>query len=444
MSLLLTSHAVHSATLATLYSHITIPHSRIFAKFLAHITEYPSLGTTVRRLDFCHFNPRGAGVTMRERQETLNLIPSTLLKCLDLTPNLREFLAQEHIDDDLDTKVIRKLLCDLPKLNALDFCACSSSKFKASFLEVIEAEPSPLPAALPITRLSLHECTILPASTYNILLPRLPKLTHLDVSHTRITDAALHSIPITARLTHLNLSKCSALSGSSVVDFLINHPAAKTLVYLNLGMDAKSSEILSSDDITALLPALPSSLRSLNMKGSVMDSSHIPLLLPLTKYLEELGLGRRLELSDIIRLFVPDQNAKVEEQMSWVPHQLRYIDASDLSPVALDLSTLFGTSCPLLTNITSPLEVIELRDDVDTRLKKSPGVMKRVGAYKDPWCLMEAGRRHWLVRDFKNGNEKADSGARGWKWGANYWGMRKVPVVRAEVGGMYGHYMFKR
>jgi len=61
--------------------------------------------------------------------------------------------------------------------------------------------------------------------------------------------------------------------------------------------------------------------------------------------------------------------------------------------------------------------------------------VKRVG-----WVLKELGRRYWFVKD--NGGK--DSGARSWKMGANYWGMRKVPVVCAEVGGMYGHYMFKR
>jgi hypothetical protein len=169
MSLLLTSRGIHSATLATLYNQITIPHSRIFRKFLSHITDHPSLGTIVRRLDFSHFNPTGAGQTARERAQTLNLIPATLLQCLTLTPNLREFLAQEHIDDDLDRNVIRTLLCDLPKLKALDFCACSSTSFRDSFNAVIEAKPSPLPSALALTRLSFHECTILPSGIFESL-----------------------------------------------------------------------------------------------------------------------------------------------------------------------------------------------------------------------------------------------------------------------------------
>ncbi|KAL3426678.1 leucine Rich Repeat domain-containing protein [Phlyctema vagabunda] len=438
MSLLLTSRGLHAATLATLYNHITIPHSRIFRKFITHVAEHPSLGTIVRRVDFSHFNPTGAGQTARERAQTQNLTPKTLLQCLSLTPNLREFLAQEHIDDELDTAVLQKLLFGLPKLKALDFCASSSASFRTAFTTVLS---SPLPDELSITRLSLHECAILPSSTFDTLLPLLPRLTHLDVAHTRITDAALMSIPHTARLTHLNLSKCGYLSGRTVVDFLSNHPAAKTLVYLNLMMDSKSREMLSSENITMLLSVLPASMRSLNLKGSKMDASHMPLLVPVTKHLEELGLGRNLQLSDISSLLLPDEDAPLATQMSWVPHTLRYLDISDLGPVDLDLSTLFSTHCHILTGFTAPLEVLELHPSVYAKLEKGgASAIKRVR-----WCLRDAGRRGWLVRDKADGSQQdSDDGARVWKLGATFWGMRKVPVAHAEVGGMYGLYMFKR
>ncbi|PQE17008.1 leucine Rich Repeat domain-containing protein [Rutstroemia sp. NJR-2017a BBW] len=432
MSLLLTSRTMHSVTLGTLYKKITIPHSRVFRKFLSHIREYNALGTIVRRLDFSHFNPTGIGLTARQRAETLNLIPVTLLECLNLTPNLREFLSQEHIDDDMDVNVIKKLLCELPNLQGLDFCACSSASFRDAITTVIST--CELPDALPITRLSFHECTSLPSSVFENILPRLQRLTHLDVAHTRITDDILFSIPHTARLTHLNLSKCSYLSGARVVEFLSNHPAAKTLVYLNLGSDIKSHEMFNRSEVTALLPVLPASLRSLSLKGSEMDKSHIPLLLPLTKHLEELGLGHGLVLDDIRKLFVPNQEASIEEQLEWVPHTLHYIDVSDLTYRQLDLSTLFGSSCPVLRNDTLPLEVLEINAEV-YKLMSNSTLVKRAG-----WCVKEAGRRYWLVRNVDN----ADSGGRDWKWGANYWGMRKIPVARAEVGGMYGHYMFKR
>lgn len=433
MSLLLTSRGIHSATLSTLYAQVTIPHSRIFRKFLSHISSHPALGTIVRRLDFSHFNPTGAGMTARERAQTQNLIPETLLESLRLTTNLQEFLAQEHIDDELSPAVLKTLLCDLPKLKALDLCACSSTSFRDSFNSIISAQI--LPATLPIARLSLHECTILPSSVFDNLLPRLPRLTHLDVAHTRITDAALHSIPHTACLTHLNLSKCSLLSGASVVNFLTTHPAAKSLVYLNLAMDVKSAEMLSSDDITSLLPCLPTSLRSLNLKGSKMGKEHIELLLPITKHVEELGLGRHLDLRELTRLFVPDSNLPLAEQVAWIPHSLRYVDVSDLSIAQMDLGTLFGSSCPVLKTVAEPLDVLEVSAEVLKRLEKAPDV-KRVG-----WCVKEAGRRGWLVRLPREGGIK-DEGGRSWKWGATYWGMRKVPVARAEVGGIYGKFKF--
>lgn len=397
-------------------------------------------------MDFSHFNPTGAGMTARQRAETPNLTPGTLLQSLNLAPNLREFLAQEHIEDELSVEVLNALF-EMPKINALDFCACSSTKFMESFGAVLAG---PLPTVLPIARLSLHECTALPGSTYTSLLPRLPSLTHLDVAHTRITDAALFSIPQTARLTHLNIARCASLSGAGVVEFLTTHPAASELVYLNLACDVKSHELLTSEDITALLPKLPTTLRSLNLKGSKMDETHIPLVLPLTKHVEELGLGRHLKLKDIARLFLPSapldtpaeemEEAEIQAQLSWVPHTLRYIDVSDLNSVELDLSTLFSASCPLLTSTSQPLEVLELSAEVYKKLEKSTASQKRVG-----WCVKEAGRRGWLVRvKTPKAGERIDDGGRGWKWGAQFWGGRKIPVARQEVGGMYGHYMFKR
>ena len=444
MSLLLTSRSLHSATLCTLYAQITIPHSRIFRKFLTHISQHPPLGTIVRRLDFSHYNPTGAGMSRRERMETMNLIPETLLQCLELTPNLREFLIQEHIDDEVDVNVLRHLFCELPKLKAVDFCACSSTKFKHAWVEMLDSSATVLPDVLLIERLGLHECTILPGEVYDTLLPRLPNLTHLDVAHTRITDEALHSIPSTARLTHLNLSKCALLTDEGVISFLANHPAASTLIYLNLGMDSKSHELFDEDSLAALLPILPTSLRSLNLKGSKMRSAHIPLLLPVTKHLEELSLGRNLDLAGISQLFKPEE----EDEEEWTPPQLRYVDVSDLPLASLDLPYLFNARCPLLRDTSLPLEVIEVGIEASKKLEKSQISLRRSG-----WCVREAGRRWWLVRDFGNGQGQAkagepdverDTGGRGWKWGANYWGMRKIPMARAEVGGMYGHYMFKR
>ncbi|KAI0427964.1 hypothetical protein F5Y09DRAFT_332924 [Xylaria sp. FL1042] len=428
MAMLLTSRTLHSATLNALYRNITIPHSRIFRKFLAHLAQNQELGTIVRRLDFSHFNPTSLFTTASERATTRNLTCETLLQCLELTPYLREFLAQEYVDEDIDVHVLRKLFFGLERLQGLDFCACSSAPFKAAFESILSDD---WPQALPITRLSLHRCINLPSAVFDTLLPRLPNLTHLDVAGTRITDEALMSIPHTARITHLNLAKCRLLSSSGVIDFLTHHPAVKNLVYLSVAADFRSYELLDEDEVTRLLPILPSTLRSLSLKGSKMNASHINLLRPLTKHLEELSLGRRLKTEDINRLFLPDEEM---EQLDWIPHTLKYLDLSDYVAGSLSLPALFSNNS-LLNRHSAPLEVVELPDDAYTRLSRSPPVT-RAG-----WMATDFGSRAWLVRKPEGAR---DLGYRDWKLGAAFWGMRKVPVAVANVGGMYGSYMFKR
>ncbi len=433
MALLLATKTMHFATLNTLYRNITIPHSKIFYKFLMHIAEHQTLGTIVRRLDFCHFNPLRLFSTAAERSQAKNLTSVTLLRCLELTPGLQEFLGQEYLDDDLDANVLKKLLFGLPNLKALDFCGCASTKFKDAFISTISLD---WPEELSIRRLSLHKCMTLPSSVLETILPRLPRLTHLDVAGTCATDAALMSIPKIARLTHLNLAKCKLLSARGVIDFLTTHPAAQELVFLSLATDVKTHQLLDVNDITELLPVLPKTLKSLSLKGSKMDATlHIDLLRPLTKHLEELAIGRCLRLTDVNRFFVPDETDDIQMQtwIDWVPHALKFLDLSDTWSAELDLIYLFGNKCAIFKTFSEPLRVVELADEVFKRVTKSlPG-----------WRTSDMGTRGWMVRNNVNGQPR-DDGRRLYKMGAELWGMRKVPVARQDVGGMYGSYMFGR
>lgn len=420
MSLLRTSRAIHAATLTTLYRHITIPHSRIFRKFLTTITEYPVLATIVRRLDFSHFNPSIMFSTAAERLQAQNLTSETLFHCLALTPYLQEFLAQEYIDDDLGPDVLRKLFFDMPSLTALDFCGCHSLAFKKSFMTILEDE---WPEALTITKLSFHKSLSLPSSVFETILPRLPGITHLDLAGTRVTDKALLSIPETARLTHLNLAKCKELSAEVVIKFVTSHPATRNLVFLSLGTDPSTHLLLGKGDLDALLPNLPSSLKSLNLRGSRMDASHVDELSRLSQTLEELAVGRGLPMSDLQRLFFRDQQ--------WQSHSLKYLDICDVE-------TIIGSASSLLAPASAPLNVVELSERAYERAAKMKQNLERVG-----WVVSEFGSRYWLVR--KNLQiPNRDNGHRPWKMGAESWGMRKIPTVIAEVGGMYGSYMFGR
>jgi hypothetical protein len=421
MALLLVSRTLHAATLNTLYRHITIPHSRIFRKFLATVNNYPSLASIVRRIDFSHFNPSTIFSTASERAQTRNLTSETLVQCLELTPYLQEFLAQEYVDDDLGPDVLRKLFFNMPNLRAVDFCGCSSASFRNSFKTLLEDR---WPETLDVTRLSFHKCLGLPSSVFETILPRLTRVTHLDLAGTRVTDEALQSIPETARITHLNLAKCKELSSEVVVKFITTHPAVKdSLVFLSLATDASTHLLLGKEDIDVILPQLPLTLKSLSLKGSRMDPSHIALLDPLLENLEELALGRGLDLGDVQQIFY-DKN-------QWKPHNLRYIDMSDFE-------TRLGSASDLLAADSAPLHVIEVEERAYERAAKMKKSLHREG-----WTAKEFGSRYWLVRLNPDGTTY-DNGGRWWKMGAESWGMRKIPVANAEVGGMYGSFMFGR
>ena len=445
---LLTSKTFHVATINTLYSQITLPHSSIFAKFLHHISEYPGLGTIVRRLDLSHTTSVGLGRSRQTNAELQNLTSKTLLKCLELIPAVQEVLLQENLDDDIDEDVLRKLFFRLPKLRAIDFCASASSSFVDAFTSTVNTLINSPSTMLNIRRLGLHECFTLPSLAFDILLPHLPQLTHLDVSHTRITDEALMSLPTSATLSHLNLGRCIHITGEGVVNFLTTHPAVRSLVYLNLSCDISRYRLLSDADVDRLLPALPSSLRSLNLNGAQILPRHIPQLAPLTKHVEELGLAcANLSLADVNTLFRqpgPSPTGSNGQQQPWVRPALHYLDLTAIP--AITQSTLFNTPAPtniLLTPSTLPLEVIELGDKAISSLRECKNTNKRLG-----WVVKELGRRGWYVREpipGAGGNGPgATTGRRPWKMGAMWWGMRKVPVAWGEVGGVYGHYMFKK
>ncbi|WEW60717.1 hypothetical protein PRK78_006204 [Emydomyces testavorans] len=442
ISCLLTSRTLHSATLSVLYRHITIPHSIIFSKALNHIRQYPSLGTIVRRLDFSHFTSVGLGRTQQMNIEIQNLTSRTLLECLNLLPNLKELLLQEHVEDDLNGDVTRKIL-STPTLRALDFCGCSSLTFSSGFVGAV-TEDLNFPAQLrTLRRVSLHECTGLPDEAFQAFLPRLVNLTHLDVTHTQITNKTLFLISESAQITHLNLSRCTRLTGPEVVKFLTTHPAVTdTLVYLNLMSDASRHRILEEEDVEALLPHLTSTLRSLNLGGARITSAQMPMLLKLSKHLEELGLNSANITIDDINSFFRPRPVSGEHQMDieWVRPELRYLDLTK-NPHLTQATLLNPKLCLLVTPQSYPLHVIELTERIITPLRqRSP---------RNGWVVRDLGRRGWYVREPPtNPNDlklmPRDDGRRSWKMGARWWGMRKVPVCVGDVGGIYGHYMFKK
>ncbi|KXG52978.1 uncharacterized protein PGRI_000280 [Penicillium griseofulvum] len=441
VSCLLTSHTLHAATLGVLYRNMTFPHSIIFSKALNHMSQYPALGTLVRRLDFSHFTSVGLGRTKQMNAEIQNLTSKTLLQCLELLPNLKECLLQEHLEGDISVEVIRKLLMGLPNLRAVDFCGCSTQAFSGVFQEALVGGPA-LPMTMPnLKRLSLHECSTIPAPMFDYLLPRLVNLTHLDLTHTQVNDSALIAIPETARISHLSLSRCTRLRPCALVEFLTTHPSVnESLVYLNLLTDPTRFRLLEETDVSALLPKLPDTLRSLNLGGAKITSDHVPYLVPMTKYLEELGLSSAdLSVADVNSFFGRYRNPATGVEID-APSTLCYLDLAKVPQMTI--GAIFNTSaCLLLSNQSYPLQVVEFSDKIITPLRERAKTQRAsVG-----WTVRDLGRRGWYVREPSSmPHEPSDDGARYWKMGARWWGMRKIPMAVGEVGGLYGHYMFKK
>lgn len=437
---------MHAATLSVLYRNMTFPHSIIFSKALNHMSQYPALGTLVRRLDFSHFTSVGLGRTKQMNSEIQNLTSKTLLQFIDLLPNLKECLLQEHLEGDISTEIISQILTGLPNLSAIDFCGCSTSSFSTIFQQALNFGLG-LPSVFPnLRRVSFHECSSIPASSFETILPRLVNLTHLDVTNTQISEDALFAIPDTAIITHLGISRCIRLAGPRVVEFLTTHPAVRaSLVFLNAMTDASRYRLFEEEDVHKLLPKLPTTLRSLNLGGARVTSAHTEALIPLTKHLEELGLSSAdLSAQDLSRFFAPPkptgENVSSSQVSAWVPPSLCYLDLTK-NP-RLSVGIVFNTnSCLLLSKQSYPLQVIEFSDKLITPLREKPKNTKT----SPDWTVRELGRRGWYVRDPASMPETPiDDGARSWKMGARWWGMRKIPVVVGDVGGLYGHYMFKR
>ncbi|KAH7012447.1 uncharacterized protein B0I36DRAFT_378271 [Microdochium trichocladiopsis] len=422
-SLLNTSRILYSVAVRARYEHVAIHDSKVFRKLLFALRGNPGFGTLVRRIDFSPFNPIVLFSSAKERLSADNPTPKTLIQCLNLAPRLREFVAQEHIDDEIDVMVLTKLFCHRPHLTAADFCGCSSLRFRTA-MTTFTKSITDKNITFSVSRLSLHRCDNLPPVVFDQLLHRMNALTHLDLAGTKVSAQALQSIPHSARITHLNLSRCNGLTASAILEFLQSHPSVKdSLVVLNLAVDFRTRCGFRENDVSQLLISLPRSLRSLNLKGSEMGLAHIPLLRGLMMHLHELALGRGLTVADLERLFVADSRLFDQDEdaqccatppAAILSHTLRYLDLSDYVGQELDLGALFSSECSIMQSRSAPLSVVEVAGEFFRGLSRSP-IPIRVG---------------WT--DFS------------WKTGTGNWGMRKIPVVVGEVCAMYRNYTFMR
>lgn len=235
-----------------IYRYLNFTSARGFYKLLETLRQSPELVRYVQVADFEELTSIGLGRTGEMNKSIKNLTNETLWEFLWLTRgSLREFLASEHIQGDLDERIINFLLKPGTILSVVDFCGSSHDKFTETFTGAVNnlyRDGQPIDYNYQITSLGLNDCTTIASSTLGKLLATLPELQKLDLGHTSIDDRTIiNSLPHLKGLTHLSLSMCSQLTPRGVLEFFSYHPAvtdvdnSTTLQWLNVQVHPHSS-----------------------------------------------------------------------------------------------------------------------------------------------------------------------------------------------------------
>ncbi|RSH76624.1 uncharacterized protein EHS24_005509 [Apiotrichum porosum] len=173
-----------------------------------------------------------------------------------------------------------------------------------------------------LRRLSLRACMTLPATFIQGLILCMPHLTHLDLSATRLSDSLLRTLTTNAprglRLQSLSLARCAQLSPHVVVDFLVDSPAARDLVELNLFVNPTQGNAIEGEDLIRLLSKAPcirsGRLRYLDLSSAGFTVEHLsPDVFPPQPSLVSLGLSHIPELPlREVATFIQNQAPGVE------------------------------------------------------------------------------------------------------------------------------------
>lgn len=238
------------------YRYCNMTSAKRFHGLLTALKTHPELRNVVEVADFQELTSIGLGRTGEMNRMIRNLTNETVLQFLKLTNcTLREFLACESIQDDLDSDIIYMLLKPGTVLSVVDFCGCSGPVFTRNFVKAIDVlyEHNGIVFEEPVynyqlTCLGLNDCTDLPSETLSKALRLFPELQKLDLSHTSLNDDTLiNGLPHLRNLTHLSLAMCLHLTPRAVLEFFSHHPTITdennlgTLEWLNLQVSPHTS-----------------------------------------------------------------------------------------------------------------------------------------------------------------------------------------------------------
>lgn len=320
----------------------------------------------------------------------------------------RTALADDmSFDDELDyEEAARRRECR--ELDALDFTGCVSAVFVNALSELSRiyfSEDSPKPIWLyGLHRLSFRGAKSLPSSSLHALVLSSPRLTHLDLSGTRVEPILLNSLTssTTLRLYSLSLSRCVRLTGQSIHKFLLRAPGARTICELNLYGDGTYPCPLSNDELRDLVSSAPcftsGALRYLDLSSAPIDNTILSAFV-IQPALRSLGLAHVPSLPlDALATFLPTKAPAVEvlalsnsgvelgygSQVVSVRSASLALHTKLINPLCMPPFTLSGPARPPPTR----LRVIELAAPLLTALGRGGG----------SWRVVRSkGGRGWYV-----------------------------------------------
>lgn len=335
------------------YKYCSFIRSFSFHKFLLNLMKSSELGNYVEYLDFQEFTAVGLGKSIESIFKIPNLTSVTLLKCLQLcSQNLKTLLLNESIDTDINFEVLDFIFNGLGNLKSLDFCGCSNEKLITYFDDLSIRNEN-----LKLEKLSFHECLHLPTTIYSKILPFVPNLKRLDLSHTQITLKTLDEfLNKNIRLTHLSLRKCSHLGTFTEFMKFLKHPAICGTSEDEFGFDRArvdkdekdqekddsnttdrfqlrwlniqqcfSSDVLTSEKLTAILDIIASgapALRYLNLNGFAnLNGDHVRKIAESFKELESLSI------SDVNLNFSDPRDLNILKELNLLKN-LKFLDVS--------------------------------------------------------------------------------------------------------------------
>lgn len=421
------------------YRYLNFTTARGFHRLLGTLKANPQLVKLVQVADFEELTSIGLGRTGEMNKSIKNLTNETLWEFLMLSGNyLREFLASEHIQGDLDERIIYFLLKPGTPLSVVDFCGCSHDDFTKKFTSAVDklyAGSEVRDFNYQITSLGLNDCTAISSRTLGRLLTTLPELQKLDLAHTSLNDdVIIHSIPHLKNLTHLSLAMCSQLTPRGIMEFFSYHPAVtdenncSTLLWLNLQVNAHTS---SWNDVQTLFLLKKlcryghnKTLQYLNIGGMPLHQSDDSTVLKTNYYWKcnDTLQFIKLNFPKLKSLSIKDNNIPIPKLSQFLDsnldtpdehipeQQLKYLNIANNSYVnkwTIQDPTIFATSKSLCAVELSfdPWQQIEAsnpRHEIICRTNSSKSIIQdfaNTEAIKWKCYIGSAyGRRYWIYK----------------------------------------------